>query len=340
MIKTALTVALSLALVSQPGVQATIPEQMPEVGSNKDVWAAVDTIWKIRKSKPWDAELTDSEADAVRLGLDANDQSFLQDLTWYSRQLLSASVTGVGNSSPGWNIRGTASLERLAYFDPTTGTIYITVGLQSAIHWTQWAILEADANPVLKPHLARFLGAFSKNNFQRDRITSSSVIRLTEFVTGDPWRPSGAVLATMEKTVRGPVFDGLAFAVVHEGCHRRLGHTANISGAFSVRQEWDADDCALRSLAEHLPSHANPYPVLIVLILLGNDGHAASARTTHPDAACRAANVARRLHHGGRAGRGLDDTVFLLRAIRRVDGADQTTSAEFMSRLLISCQTK
>ena len=308
-----LLIASQLALAQQ---QPSIPEQMPEIGTNQQIWDAIDRIWKIRREKRWGDPLNASDVASVRLGLDANDYTFFKNNLWFAPQVLEQVKSAVNPSAP-VQIRATSDIDRLAYFDPDDNTVYISLTLNSSIYWTNWAFEEATRNNTTPTELGQYLIALSKNGYQRRKMSASSVIRLSEYSTGLPWKASNLQVQEMESAVTGLVFDGFVFGIAHETCHSILGHKANSNAAFSITQEWDADKCAINSIGKSTPAHLNPYPAMTVLALLNAD--AANIPTQlrrHPNPICRIANLPLNMHHGPRATLGLQRALFVISAIK------------------------
>ena len=265
--------------------------QLPEVGTDQQVFDAVQTIWQIRKSKKWNDPLTSQELAAVRLGMDAHDSMLLQDASWASAEvlrLITLQLTGNIEQLRGVETRITGSLEMVAYFDPASNKIEIPVGLLSAMYWTQWAKEEAKVNPTLLPYLSEYLFLLSRNKFQRTSTTGSTVIRLSEYVNGKPWRPDNVVTNKTEASVRKAMLDSITFIIGHEACHASLGHKLESATLISVQQEWRADHCSRQIIEGWHPGRTDPFLVLQVLALNAlDDQRKPKISKSHPAAICR-----------------------------------------------------
>lgn len=278
---------LLAACLATAADRAPIPEQTPEVGTNQEVWNAISTVWEIRATKKWSDKLSARERAAVTLALEAYDDFIMnKGVAYFTPQLFERLFDRkVVNAT---RIHVTASDQLFARFDHGAGSIEISMGLLAAFYWTQLAVEEAKENPRLQPHLADYLFALSRNNFQRMPLSASSVIRLTEFVTGEPWRPDHATTNTVDSRVFEAVRDALIFTIAHEGCHAQLGHRPKTKVVDAVRQEWEADDCAALSPPARLLQQFNPYLPLAVFALAGlDDQRRPRLLTTHPNALCR-----------------------------------------------------
>jgi hypothetical protein len=267
-----------------------IPQQTPDVATNQEVWDAVDTVWKIRAKNKWGDTLGKKEAAAVAIALDANDSMVLKaGLGFYVPQFLEILFgSGLPTST---RIQVRADDTVFAGYNGTEGRIVITLGLLSAYYWTQWAVEEARENPQLQPRLGEYLFALSRNNFQRSPVSASSLIRLTEYVTGTPWHPDYKTTISMESRVTAAVRDALIFTIAHEGCHAILGHRPLEAGPESFRQEWQADTCSVsRVNTGPFTQKFNPYLALAVFALSGlDDQRNPRLLTTHPNSLCRMA---------------------------------------------------
>jgi len=283
---------------------APVPEQTPEVGTNQEVWGAIDIVWKIRRTRKWGESLSDQERRAATLALEAFDDFIMnKGVAFFTPQffarMFDQKVVGATR------IRVIASDQLFARFEPGAGSIDISMGLVAAFYWTQLAVEEARENPALAPHLAEYLFALSRNNFQRTPISASSVIRLTEFVTGSPWVPGMERTNTVDTRVFEAVRDGLIFVVAHEGCHAALGHRPTAEAVIAVRQEREADECAtIRAGPPGMLEQFNPYLPLAVLALAGlNDQRQPRPLTTHPNALCR---IGWMLYNGGNTAKSIN----------------------------------
>jgi hypothetical protein len=282
--RVALAITLSLAL-------AQGFSQLPDVGTDQQVNDAVQTIWQIRKSKKWNEQLSTNELAAVRFGMDALDSYLLQDGSWASGEILrliTQQLTGNIEQLRGIETRVTSSLELVAYFNPTSKKIEVPVGLLSAMYWTQWAKEEANVQPSLQPYLSEYLFLLSRNKFQRTASTASTVIRLSEYVNGKPWRPDNALTNKTETAVRKAILDSITFIVGHEACHASLQHKFASDALISIQQEWRADHCARQMIEGWYPGSTDPFLVLQVLALNAlDDQRRPKTSKSHPSAICR-----------------------------------------------------
>lgn len=232
--------SIMLVLLALAGTVAANSSQQPGVGTDQQVWDAIDVVWKIRGSKKWGDALDARELKSVELALDSIDDWMMNKReAFFTPQIFKHLFDG--NIAQATRIRVVTSHEAYAGFDKVGKTIDISIGLLQAMYWTQWAVEEARENPVLRPHLANYLFALSRNNFQRTPVSASSVIRLTEFLTGKPWRPDNALTNKIEDRVTKANFDALVFIISHEGCHASLGHVVLTRQDAAIRQEWAAD---------------------------------------------------------------------------------------------------
>jgi len=267
-----------------------IPQQTPDVATNEEVWDAVNTVWKIRAKNKWGDTLSKKETAAVAIALDANDSMVMKSgLGFYAPTFLEE-LFGSG-LPPSTRVQVRASDPVFAGYNRAEGRIVISLGLLSAFYWTQWAVEEARENPKLEPHLGDYLFALSRNNFQRSPISASSVIRLTEYVTGTPWHPDHNTTTLIEGRVHAAVRDALVFTIAHEGCHAMLGNSPLEAGLESFRQEWQADICSVsRVVTGPKIQNFNPYLALAVFALAGlDDQRNPRLLTTHPNSLCRMA---------------------------------------------------
>lgn len=283
-------IAMLSCILCNAGEYPQIPQQTPDVATNDEVWDAVGIVWKIRAKNKWGDALSKKEAAAVTLALDANDSLVMKSgLGFYAPNILEK-LFGSG-LPPSTRVQVRASNPVFAGYDRTKGRIVISSGLLSAYYWTQWAVEEARENPQLQPHLGDYLFALSRNNFQRLPISASSVIRLTEYVTGTPWHPDHNKTISIEGRVSAAVRDTLIFTIAHEGCHAMLGHSPLEAGPEAFRQEWQADLCSVsRVNTGPYIQNFNPYLALTVFALSGlDDQRNPKLLTTHPNSLCRMA---------------------------------------------------
>jgi len=294
----------SLALCSSV-IADNRPQQMPEVGTNIAIDDAVQLIWKIRATKKWGEALMPQELAAVTLGLEAFDDQIMQrGVGFFTPQFFDHLFPGASKT----RVHVTSEDRLLAGYEDGKANVEISMGLLAAYYWTQLAVEEARENVRLKPYLADYLFALSRNNFQRTPLTASSVIRLTEFVTGTPWHPDSKLTNAVDERAFAAVRDALVFTVAHEGCHVDLRHRHLAAGADAVRQEWEADACATaRAGPPGMLAVFNPYLVLSVLALVElDDQRRPKSQTTHPSALCRMAWM---IYNGGNMAKSIENSL-------------------------------